>query len=260
MPLWSDPIGGTEGQIAELVRHLYDLGLVVPFDWPDWYRPDRYPAGEGLASAPVADAIRLLTAYVRGDRFCDGALLGGVTDGSIPAAIGSLWVWYRRCITGSVEFVDHAEYSSDRNYRWFYERRWAPGGVMCWVGLNPGTGDTDAGPRPTLRRVVSWAKRHKCGAVVVVNLFSFRCTDPAALSAAQVDIVGNRTDDIIREASRHARVTLAAWGSNTVIKNRSAEVLGLLDNPMCVGVTKSGEPRHPLYVPAATGLTPYLRT
>lgn len=29
--------------------------------------------------------------------------------------------------------------------------------VMCWVGLNPGTGDTDAGPRPTLRRVVSWA-------------------------------------------------------------------------------------------------------
>lgn len=102
-------------------------------------------------------------------------------------------------------------------------------------------------------------QRHKCGAIVVVNLFSFRCTDPAALSAAQVDIVGDRTDDIIREASRHARVTLAAWGSNTVIKNRSAEVFGLLDNPMCVGVTKSGEPRHPLYVAAATGLTPYLR-
>lgn len=260
MSLWTDPIRAGEGQIAEMLSHLYDLGLVVSFDWPDWYRPDRYPAGDGLASAPVADAVRLLTAYVRGDRFCDAALLGGVTDGSIPAAIRSLWAWYRRCTKGNVEFVDHAEYSADRNYRWFYERRWAPGDVMCWVGLNPGTGDTDDGPRPTLRRVVSWAKRENCGAVVVVNLFSYRSTDPAALSAAHVDIVGDRTDDTIREASHHAHVTLAAWGSNAVIKNRSAEVLGLLDNPMCVGVTKSGEPRHPLYVPAATEFAPYRRS
>lgn len=257
MPVWSDPSRAADGEVAEMLGHFHDLGLVVPFDWPGWYRPDRYLAGEGLASAPVADAVRLLTAYVRGDRFCDGALLGGATDGSIPAAIGSLWGWYLRATAGSVDFVERAEYSADRNYRWFYERRWAPGGVMCWVGLNPGTGDTDAGPRPTLRRVVSWAKREKCGAVVVVNLFSYRSTDPAALSAAHVDIVGDRTDNIIRKASCHGRVTFAAWGSNPVIKNRSAEVLGLLEDPRCVGVTKSGEPRHPLYVPVATELTPY---
>ena len=128
---------------------------------------------------------------------------------------------------------------------------------MCWVGFNPGTGDTDAGPRPTLRRVVSWARRAGCGGLVVVNLFSYRSTDPDSLMSADTDIVGEVTDDTIRVASRSAKVTLAAWGGHKVIRTRSNEVVPLLDNPMCAGVTKSGEPRHPLYVPAATALLPY---
>jgi hypothetical protein len=175
----------------------------------------------------------------------------------MAAAIRRLWTWYRPAVSGEGEFVDHAEYSPDGTYRWSYERRRAPGGTFCWVGLNPGTGDRDSGPRPTLRKVVGWAKREDCAAVTVVNLFSYRSTDPRALRATNTDIIGERTDDTIRAASRAAQVTLAAWGANKIVKHRSREVFEMLIDPMCVGVTKDGEPRHPLYVAASTPLTPY---
>ncbi len=79
-PLWSDPSVAKQDDLLPLTKSLYDLGVVVPFDWPEWHASGRYSGGHGLASAPVADAVRLLTSYVRGDRFCDGALLAGVAD------------------------------------------------------------------------------------------------------------------------------------------------------------------------------------
>ena len=257
MPVWSTPAAAAPADVDELVATAYDLGLVVPFDWPEWYSPDRFPAGAGLESAPAADAVRLITSFVRGERFSDGAVLDGLATGVIPAAIDRLWSWYLGSVTDGSPFVDRAAYSPDGVYRWWFERRWSPGASLCWVGLNPGTGDTDQGPRPTLRRVVSWAQREGCAAVVVVNLFSFRSTDPKALRNAQVDIVGDQTDQAIRDASARARVTLAAWGGNRVIGSRSQAVMGLLNDPVCAGTTKSGEPRHPLYVAEATPLVPY---
>ena len=124
--------------------------------------------------------------------------------------------------------------------------------------MNPGPGDRDAGSRPALRRVASWARREGCAAVVVVNLFSLRSTDRNVIAQQCTnDIVGDRTDETIRATSRDARITLAAWGASKMVRQRSTEVLELLDNPLCAGVNKNGEPRHPLYVPAATALVPY---
>lgn len=147
------------------------------------------------------------------------------------------------------EFNDSWEYSADRLYRWWYERRWGSGPALCFVGLNPATGDTDGKPRPTLGRVVGWAKREGCGAVVAVNLFAYRSTVPAAMFAAGVDIVGDRNDDAIRSKSGGAAITLAAWGGNPRAQSRAAEVVALLRDPQCVGKTKSGAPKHPLYIP-----------
>ncbi len=48
-------------------------------------------------------------------------------------------------------FADGAAYSDDERYRWWFERRWSDGPLVSWVGLNPGTGDTDGKHRPTLR-------------------------------------------------------------------------------------------------------------
>ena len=125
------------------------------------------------------------------------------------------------------------------------------------MGLNPSTGDTDGKQRPTLNKVVGWARREGCGAVVVVNLFAFRATKPDALFGADADLVGERTSEILRERSTDAKVTLAAWGADQRAQTRAAEVLPLLTDPQCVGKTKAGAPRHPLYVGAAQTFEPY---
>ncbi len=63
MPLWTQRLPPAGGLVETLVRRLYDLGVIVPFNWPDWYSPDRYPAGRGLESASTADAVRQITSY-----------------------------------------------------------------------------------------------------------------------------------------------------------------------------------------------------
>src|SRR3954470_5288482 len=65
-------------------------------------------------------------------------------------------------------------YSSDRRYRWSFSRQWGDGSMACWVCLNPGTGDTDRKPRPTLRKMVAWSLRWQCGGIIIVNLFGYR--------------------------------------------------------------------------------------
>jgi hypothetical protein len=159
-----------------------------------------------------------------------------------------------------VQFSDDASYSDDEMYRWWYERRWNDGALLCWVGLNPGTGDTDGKPRPTLNKVVEWADAAGCGAVRVVNLFAYRSTNPKVLRTTTDDIVGRENDDVIRKASELAEVTLAAWGAGGTLLNRGARVTGFLSDPVCLGLTKNGEPRHPLYVAQATAFVPYVRS
>ena len=129
-----------------------------------------------------------------------------------------------RSIVG--DFDDRWEYSDDHLYRWWWERRWDDGDGLCWVGLNPSTGDTTGRPRPTLRKVVSLAKARGLGAVTVVNLFSWRATKPADLKRAAIDhdIIGARTDEVIVEISGRSPVTLVAWGSRGSLLGRGRAV------------------------------------
>jgi hypothetical protein len=110
------------------------------------------------------------------------------------------------------EYLDSADYSSDGTYRWWYERRWGDGPRLCWVGLNPGTGDTDGKPRPTLRKVVIWATEWHLDAVLVVNLFAYRATNPKALRTVNVDVIGDRNDEILRWATSTAGKTSQPGG------------------------------------------------
>lgn len=73
---------------------LYELDLVVPFNWAEWSRPQRYPQGAGLESASVADAARLCTVYVRGERFSDGAIGQALRDGTFDQIFKRLRTWY----------------------------------------------------------------------------------------------------------------------------------------------------------------------
>ena len=67
-------------------------GLVVPFDWMQWDGNRRYRGGVGLDGAPVADAVRMVTAVVRSERFGDGSIEGALRDGTLQAALARLRV------------------------------------------------------------------------------------------------------------------------------------------------------------------------
>jgi len=154
--------------------------------------------------------------------------------------------------------------SPDGRYRYALRRSWGHGPTALWIMLNPSTADA-ANDDPTIRRCVSFSKREGCGSLVVVNLYALRATQPSVL-LTDPDPCG--PDNWMHVSawlkSPHVSVIIAAWGSwqgqRSVTKN-PPDVFRGQDGPLanrgvkCLGLTKAGYPRHPLYVTADTPLT-----
>ena len=140
-----------------------------------------------------------------------------------------------------------------RTYRYRLWRRWAAGNSVLFVLLNPSTADAEHDD-PTLRRCVGFARRWGFGGVEIVNLFALRATDPRHLRNA-VDPVGPDNNRQIRRAAQAAELVVAGWGNHGARDGRAAIVSRLLGRGRtlhCLGVTRQGQPRHPLYVAAQT--------
>lgn len=137
-------------------------------------------------------------------------------------------------------------------FRYSLTRDWNEPGVVgkqvCFIGLNPSTADGTQDD-PTIRRCIgfasSWGFRH----LIMVNLFAYRSTKPKYLLTAK-DPVGPENDAFISDAVRHSSLVVGAWGGHELAVERvrqlsSANVLG---DYAVLGLTKSGQPRHPLYM------------
>nr|MDT0656751.1 O-acetyl-ADP-ribose deacetylase [Micromonospora sp. DSM 115978] len=86
---------GYSPAVLELIRMLSELDVVVPFNWSDWHTSSPlFPAATGLAEAPVADAARLATTYIRGERFSDGAIEQALRNGALLAILARLRRWF----------------------------------------------------------------------------------------------------------------------------------------------------------------------
>lgn len=139
-------------------------------------------------------------------------------------------------------------------YRYHLWRRWNPDlPTMVWVMLNPSTADASADD-PTIRRCVGFARREGCGGISVRNVFALRATDPGEL-AKHPDPFGPENEEYLLGA-RHCSlltVIVCGWGSRLPGKrfrdfyNRASLCL-ITQRPKCFGVTKGGDPRHPLYL------------
>lgn len=87
-PQYAEPVDRVRAQLGA-------LGLFVPFAWPSWDGVRRYQDDPGpLAQAPVTDAVRLLTAIHRSERFSDGSIDSALTSGVIQGALARLRHWY----------------------------------------------------------------------------------------------------------------------------------------------------------------------
>jgi hypothetical protein len=93
-PVYQMPYVIYSEAVNRIVQSLYELGAVVPFNWHEWEGVQRYRMGHGLEAAPVSDAVRLLTAIIRADRFTEGTIAVTLEDGTLPAALQRLRRWY----------------------------------------------------------------------------------------------------------------------------------------------------------------------
>lgn len=134
----------------------------------------------------------------------------------------------------------------------------AKGGTMVFCMLNPSTADAEVND-PTIRRCIDFAQREGRRELVVVNLYAFRTPYPEELKLAK-DPVGPENVDHIIDAARLGRSIVCAWGTKADPGRVAAMVQAFkIDNikMLCLGTTKDGHPRHPLYVKKDQPLIPW---
>lgn len=141
--------------------------------------------------------------------------------------------------------------SDDGKYRYTLERTWDDKkSRVFFVMLNPSTAD-DREDDPTVRRCIGFAKSWGFGGLAIGNLFAYRATDPAELLRPDINAVGPYNDDWLRTLYNSCGHTIiAAWGNHGALFGRGREVATTFPNSLeCLGVNKSGQPSHPLYLP-----------
>ncbi len=143
-----------------------------------------------------------------------------------------------------------AGFSQCRKYRYELWRIWGKSSFAShamFLGLNPSTAD-ETNDDPTVRRCIQYAKDWGYGGMCMTNIFAFRATDPKVMKAYPKP-VGPINDLALRHVATSAHVIIAAWGNHGDHLGRGATVRRLLEGELHVlGLTKSGNPRHPLYL------------
>lgn len=136
----------------------------------------------------------------------------------------------------------------------------AAGKRVMFVMLNPSKA-TETANDPTVGRCEARAKALGFGAFQVTNLFSLRETDPHAMRR-HLAPVGDGTDQALLDGAAWADMTIAAWGVHGVHQGRNDVVTALFcaaGLPLhCLGLTKGGHPRHPLYLPYSAQPEPWI--
>lgn len=143
-----------------------------------------------------------------------------------------------------------ALFSLDRVYRYALWRRWSDGPVVAFLGLNPSTAD-EVNDDPTVRRCVGYAHDWGFGAMVMLNIFAFRSTNPKGLLSIS-DPVGKENDSTIIKFAGWCSKIVAAWGAWGSYAGRGAQVRALVREQgkelWMFGLTMNGQPKHPLYL------------
>ena len=129
--------------------------------------------------------------------------------------------------------------------------------------LNPSTATAEEDD-PTIRRCFRFAQDWGYTHLLVGNLFAYRATDPNDLYMAR-DRVGPDNDHHLLNMARVSDLIICAWGQMGDLGRRGWMVQGLLNRMNKVrkgyhtqipvrhlGLTKNGQPKHPLYLKANT--------
>lgn len=164
-----------------------------------------------------------------------------------------------------------AHMSQDGRYRWTLWRWWTGGTrPVCWVMLNPSTADATTND-PTIRKCMGFARRWGYDGIVVVNLMAWRTPHPWELGLAIRQhgrglVIGAKSPLVVATEVLHSDCVAVAWGDaggdrdvRDAVEVAAADMRARAPETrfQCLGVTKAGNPRHPLRLPYSTPLEPW---
>lgn len=153
-----------------------------------------------------------------------------------------------------------ADFAGGRVWRYSLWRIWDERLPYAnFLMLNPSIADENQ-LDPTVTRCADFARRWGYGGLYVTNLFALVSTDPNALYTAE-DPVGKDNDRVIVQTARQAGLVVCAWGNHGTHTARRDIVLKLLREAGVslhyLKMNGTGEPAHPLYLPAALDPKPW---
>lgn len=134
------------------------------------------------------------------------------------------------------------------------------GPVYAFFGINPSTADASIDDA-TVRKWNGFTKRLGGSRYIVGNVFSYRATDVKELKTAE-DPFGPEFADYLCEIIFEADILVPCWGNTSKAPKELYGAFGNLlsclydtDKPvMTWGLTKSGDPKHPLMLGYSTPL------
>ena len=167
-----------------------------------------------------------------------------------------------------------AIFSDCGRYRYWLERIWDLGKpILLWVLLNGSTAGSVRND-PTVKRVIGFTKHWEFGGLWLVNAYAAMATKPRDLLAMD-DNVGPRNRYYVQKTVRdawqrtrdlsksHESPVIVGWGNDGAQGDQDLRVLewilhaGVPVRLQCLGVTRRGCPRHPLYCAADTAPVDY---
>lgn len=92
----------------------------------------------------------------------------------------------------------------------------------------------------------------------MANLFALRATKPKVM-LNHPEPIGTDNDAVLKDLARGAGIVICAWGApgGHMQRDKQVETLLVAHDLKCLGTTKAGKPRHPLYLKADTQLEAY---
>lgn len=160
-----------------------------------------------------------------------------------------------------------ATISACGRYRYRLERHVdadnARGPVFAFFGVNPSTAD-ETNDDATVRKWIGFMNRWGGSRFIVGNVFAFRATDVRALRLA-ADPVGSVNRWHLEMIADDADVLVPCWGDRAKVPR---ELHAQIDQTLALlratgkpvkhfGLTKGGDPKHPLMLGYDTPLVPY---
>lgn len=159
------------------------------------------------------------------------------------------------------EIVRDAAFSPDGRCRWSLSRIWErEKGLVLYTGLNPSRADKKVDDM-TVKKGMGFADKWNFGGTMHGNAYPFITPYPRELAQC-TDAEIEKNDAKLIEMARLASVVVLAWGSFPNFRERFDQVAKLLApwNPICLGRTKDGFPKHISRIAYASPREPWLRT